>query len=79
MDNLENVTVPEIINGMAEGDEADTGIVKQYLLSLLRRWLLAIPALLLPYDSGLCKHSKQEATKKRCHGWGLGIIICTGL
>ena len=50
-----DVTAPEIIDGMAESDEADTRIVKPYLLSpgLLRRWLLAIPALLLQYDSGL--------------------------
>ena len=48
--------------------------VKPYLLSLLKRWLLAIPALLLPYDSGLRKHSKKQAIKKRCQifmdgGW----------
>ena len=76
MHKLEDVTAPEIIDGMAEGDEADTRIVKPYLLSLLRRWLLAIPALILPYDSGLGKHSKQEAIKKRCQtfmdgGWDL--------
>ena len=66
MNNLEDVNVPDIIDGMDEGDEADTRIVMPYLLTLLRPWLLAIPALLLPYDSGFGNHSKQEAIKKRC-------------